>query len=176
MMDCPTRRFTLLDGMILTAATAVGLGVARFHVGLYEGREIPFSDHPSRISLWVGFAWTVALIPLRLRAPRPPFRDIRRQPGLVMAIAVVSAGIFDDLLWTLLRNFSGHGSSVSFVLQLLVEPVEIAPWIAAGWIALAFSGGWRGEAGWIDRLGRLLGTLWIVAWIYSTVTSGAFDN
>jgi len=34
--------------------------------------------------------------------------------------------------------------------------------VAATWIVLFFSGRWRRSADWIDRMGRVVGVLWIV--------------
>jgi hypothetical protein len=36
------------------------------------------------------------------------------------------------------------------------------PGVAAVWLVLALSGRWRPEKSWIDRLGRLIGAMWIV--------------
>jgi hypothetical protein len=36
------------------------------------------------------------------------------------------------------------------------------PAVAAVWLVLALSGRWRPEKSWIDRLGRLLGAMWIM--------------
>ena len=36
------------------------------------------------------------------------------------------------------------------------------PAVAAAWLILALSGRWQPEKSWIDRLGRLLGAIWIV--------------
>jgi hypothetical protein len=41
------------------------------------------------------------------------------------------------------------------------------------WVTMALGGRWRGESGWVDRLGRLIGVAWITfallfAYVYST--------
>ncbi len=44
--------------------------------------------------------------------------------------------------------FVGYAQQVSFA-------------VVGAWLALALSGRWRTETSWIDRLGRLLGWLWV---------------
>ena len=41
--------------------------------------------------------------------------------------------------------------------------------VAAIWLVLVLSGRWRTERSWIDRLGRLLGVVWIAAAIAISV-------
>src|SRR5262249_17938993 len=41
--------------------------------------------------------------------------------------------------------------------------------VGAVWLLLALSGRWRAERSWIDRLGRLLGAVWIAAAIAAAV-------
>jgi len=111
---------------------------------------------------------------MRLRAPRPIWRRLGRQPGFVACAAIVLASLFNwiyDLfdyssmaypkrgLWYPLDP-SSWLRMVPFYTQ---SAREIAPAVAVAWVTLALSGSWRPEASWIGRLGRGLGVLWIVA-------------
>jgi hypothetical protein len=103
----PRRRFRLLDAMILVGATAAGCAlsqsVCRAMVGDLSWETVSEIWNPPNRSLgeWddlvertlvlacltmpLALAWTLALIPIRLVGPRPPFRRITRQPGMMAA-------------------------------------------------------------------------------------------
>jgi hypothetical protein len=86
---------------------------------------------------------------LRLRRPRPPLRDLVRQSGFVVCLAViVGTLIFVDLGWVARIDVSWEAILASALL--LFWPVLGLP-------------PWRSEASWIDRLGRAVGWGWIVA-------------
>lgn len=84
------RKFTLLDAMILVAATAAGLAFLRLF--LAEGRFFQGAPFQGQFTSYVlsGIeaaypfltTWTFALVILRLRQLRPRFRRIVRQPGM----------------------------------------------------------------------------------------------
>jgi hypothetical protein len=86
---------------------------------------------------------------MRLRSPRPLSRDLVRQSGFVVCLAVIlGTFIFVDLWW-----FKIIGDSLIFVqaaVLLLLWPVLGLP-------------PWNAERSWIDRLGRAVGWGWIVA-------------
>lgn len=42
-----------------------------------------------------------------------------------------------------------------------IPALIVAYAVGSSWITLLISGRWRAESGWIDRLGRLLGLVWI---------------
>lgn len=182
------RRFTLLDAMILVAATAAGLAGMRLYYPefLTEARYRP-DPHGWAISviLWVEaslplfLAWTLAFLVLRFRRPRPPIRRVLRQPGpaAVSAVALTFAsgtmtfagvaalrmhlyqGYFDNWLYSELAS-----------LKNLV-PFCCGPAVASAWMVLVLGCRWRSEPSWIDRFGRFLGWFWIVLtpfhlWIY----------
>jgi hypothetical protein len=85
---------------------------------------------------------------MRLRSPRPPFRDLVRQSGFVACLAVLAGTlIFVDLWW--LAIIGNSWLLVQAAVLLLLWPVlGIAPW--------------HSEASWIDRFGRGVGWGWIV--------------
>src|SRR6516164_1370010 len=91
------RSFTVLDGMILVAAPAVGLGVLRgmsvevdwagilgvlFARLDWTGESVgELIGELVRITMPSASATTMALLALRLRRPRPSWRRLARQPG-----------------------------------------------------------------------------------------------
>jgi len=86
---------------------------------------------------------------MRLRSPRPLFRELVRQSGFVVCLAV----IVGTLIFVDLRRFTTSGDSLVLVqaaVLLLLWPILGLP-------------PWHSEASWIDRLGRVVGWGWIVA-------------
>jgi hypothetical protein len=85
---------------------------------------------------------------MRLRTPRPPFRDLVRQSGFVACLAVIAGTlIFVDLWWLAIIGNSWLLVQTAFLL-LLWPVLGLAPW--------------HSEASWIDRFGRGVGWSWIV--------------
>ncbi len=97
------------------------------------------------------FGVTPIFFILRLRRPRPSWRPLLVQPGMVAALAMVFG-----LFW------------VTGLVHILM-PGQIdamtGPWIVIGgtvalaWVILALFRRWKAEPGWLDRLGRLLGAM-----------------
>ena len=86
---------------------------------------------------------------MRLRSPRPLFRDLVRQSGFVVCLAVIVGTLIFVDLW----SFAIIGDSLVLVqaaVLLLLWPILGLP-------------PWHSEASWIDRLGRAVGWGWIVA-------------
>src|ERR671932_1325509 len=77
------RPVTLLDAMVLIAATGLGLAATRAY--LTSLRAIPGIATPLRH--WLSAtspclaAWALALLVLRLRQPRPAYRQLGGHPG-----------------------------------------------------------------------------------------------
>ena len=94
--------------------------------------------------------WFLAFVAFRLRKPRPPLRVVALQPGMVALWAVV----FHEAIHTVFLTASdGYGPDLwpEMVLGCCVLPIA--------WGAMKLTGRWRPEPSWIDRLGRILGTL-----------------
>ena len=173
-MPNPTcRRFTLADAMILVAATAVGVAVARAYYVARMGVVAEFWAPP--ISMYFGYAtpllisWSVALLVIRLRRPRPRPRRIFRQPGTVaccaVAFVVVARPVFmiaDGVIGLISRDPNPFGlvNLHNFLYFFAGDGLGVA----AAWMALAIAGCWKPEAEWIDRTGRALGACWIALW------------
>jgi hypothetical protein len=94
---------------------------------------------------------TPVFLMLRLRRPRPPWRVLLVQPGMVAALAMVFG-----LLWVT--------GLVHILLPGLMDAFTM-PWIAVGgsvavaWVALVLLRRWKAERGWVDRMGRLMGAM-----------------
>jgi hypothetical protein len=124
---------------------------------------------PLQRSLLYGFHFTSAvqtcMIPIffivRLRRPRPRWRTLVSQPGVVAVLAMVFGG-----LWV-----TGW---VHILLPGRIDSLR-GPWIVVGstvavaWLILVLVRKWHAERCWVDRFGRFLGTLAIatafLAWI-----------
>jgi hypothetical protein len=95
----------------------------------------------------------VALTPvffvLRWRRPRPSWRVLLVQPGVVAGLAMVF-GLFWVLGWL-------HILLPDRLDSLSGAWIAIGGSVAAAWVVLALCRRWRAEPGWLDRLGRLLG-------------------
>lgn len=128
MVDKHARLFSLIDGMILIAAIALGFAGVRaesgdhyHHRALYTLYQSSVDTHavlnPSsayqRIwkvvasiqrSLPVVAAMTVAWLIIRLRRPRPSTRSLSRHPGFVALVAVLISLAF-NLVFGLIQLF-----------------------------------------------------------------------
>ncbi|WP_165228102.1 hypothetical protein [Aquisphaera insulae] len=179
------RPFRLTDAMILLAAVAAGLWVNRpdWAFALLRWRQ-PVDAHNAFVHLLdlvtphlaIG---TMAALAITMRPPRPSIRRLARKPGAAACMAALAAlvviacwlGItratgrvvtFDDHAtipghdgdW----DFPGSAFSGRF-LVLYGDRVGFA--VAGAWLSLRLAGRWRAEPTWIDRLGRIMGWLWI---------------
>jgi hypothetical protein len=97
---------------------------------------------------------TLAQPLLRLRRPRPPFRQLIRQSGLVVCLGVIlGTFVTVDIAWY--TGIDVIGRLPALVLVLLWPIQGIIPW--------------RTEASWIDRLGRAVGWGWIIVAVASAL-------
>ena len=183
-MTAPRRQFTMLDAMVLVAATAAGCALSRSAwasiVRAIDGRMFVYLVGGAILAGCFLSPWSLALLILRLRAPRPARRMIRRQPGLLASLAVVSVWVLYGCLatWDRVRRITEWSSvhlmrySASMPMELdgVVDGVtEITGWIvAAAWITLVIAGACRPEPSWIDRAGRILGACWIAIAVLMT--------
>jgi hypothetical protein len=113
-------------------------------------------------------AWSLALLALRLRRPRPRLRRLTRQPGMVagaaaavvLSIRMVNIGIMLGVYaaWVpetpVLAVLENYG-------ELPYIPAEVGCAVAAAWVVQGLSGRWHAEPSWLDRAGRALGFFWI---------------
>jgi hypothetical protein len=164
------RRFTLLDAMTLISATAVGLAGGRARLSLEKFHGVWWLYDLHYASVWMAIAWSLALLFLRLRRPRPRWRRLGVQPGWVAEAAVAGAILFvlaeivENNLYVVLWLKRGSHLGLTDLFKFAGRHAGIGvPYAVAGaWSALAFGGRWRPERSWLDRLGRLVGLYWLL--------------
>ena len=164
--------------MILVAATATAMGLAIHQVCF---PPIPLLERMTSISNTLQITklvvasvllyWTVALLILRFRQPRPPWRRLRRQAGFLACLAILFAvlnqfALGAHVLFVPSANQRFHVRG--FILGLAATHL-IAPAVVTAWVTLAVSGGWKPAADWVDSLGRLIGMTWLMLYGLSLV-------
>jgi hypothetical protein len=114
--------------------------------------------------------WSIAILLLRLRPPRPALSDLSRQPGtvaclaatIVFAIRLMNIGLALGVL-ALDGTFGGMSvlQQIEWIDAFRGTASEIGCAVSVAWIVQAISGRWDCERSWVDRLGRFNGTFWI---------------
>jgi hypothetical protein len=153
------RRFTILDGMILVAATALALAASQAAWPEFRRQERKVEV----AAIWLASGtWTVLL--LRFRPPRQNFRRLARGPGDAACLAASVAIIMTGLMYfvaTVKAQFTG-GSNVSLDEFPLIASVAAAPAILGSWLVLILGRRWRRAADWLEHLGRIVAVGWIL--------------
>jgi hypothetical protein len=191
------RKFQLSDAIILVTSTAVGLAIFRPYRAVTPVYWIPpFGFAPPFIGwvngLWsclvlaspFAMAWTLAILGLRLRRPRPRWRRLVRQPGFIaglMAALVLAFRLsgFATMQWRVGSDpglavwsarvtrpsgciVAGNFGYLSFDTDHFLGTMAMIGFaVVASWMLMLASGRWRPERSWIDRAARTLGWFWI---------------
>ena len=165
-----SRPFTLGDAMIFIIALALGLALARpaiHSLALGIGR-VPQSYYWTRAGvvqiarhlIIIVFVFLLFLLPafliMWLRRPRPPLRSMMAQPGFLACAAPVAVFLCSLPLYALAPSGLGQRVIDIGAQVLLVAAVPLA------WVCLIATHRWEPEPTWLDRLGRILGALWMV--------------
>lgn len=183
--DALLRRLFISDAIALLCATGVGFSIIRAlwdsFLGAYGYR--PVSGWTTQAILGrIPFAllvlmpllttWTLTVLLLGLRQPRPLLRHLPLQSGFSSCAAAL-------LVVTMVHLRFAARYAIEFTYQgYVIDPaassceafffIEFAPStfavvcaIVAVWITLAITRLGHAESTWIDRLGRVLGVLWI---------------
>ncbi|QDV35157.1 hypothetical protein [Tautonia plasticadhaerens] len=173
MGTLPRRRFTLADLLLLIAAAGVASAMTRAVMvrQTLRGPVDALLSVPVAGACWVALCASIALIPIRLRRPRPGWALLRDRPGFVASIAVLSGLVletFNDL--PLMLNYP---IGVESWLYAASFPSNVAPLVAVSWLVLAMGGRWSPgpESDWVDRAGLALGVLWLVGFAAAVVAS-----
>jgi hypothetical protein len=177
MRDSQCRRFTIADAMLLVAATAVGFGVDRIPGWILfpdlqergNAASLAFNYSQAIGEIQVGSipfltAWTIAFLVIRLRRPRPALRRCLREPGMV-GCCVATVGILVNALWVLMLAIAyAPDPTADFFYrggEVKVYALHVGFAVIGSWVGLVLVRGWTPIPCWIDRLGRVLGLLWI---------------
>lgn len=185
------RRFRVADIMILVAATAIGCAFSQ-GISAATGGELswqavykdvtevlrgpPFegwlltylhllTEFVVQTSPFIA-SWTVAFMAIRLLGPRPRWRRVARQPGMIAACAsLLSLALFGSIILgaMLASTFSGYAPDFFTVTEAVYfSHLFVSMSILVSWMTLLLGRRWRAEPSWIDRLGRALAVSWIV--------------
>ena len=174
------RRFTLADALILIAGLALVLSMGAHLLSLFADSvlKVVQTVAANRAYVWEHWPvfWRALRVPvattisyacqfagsliagmtpiffvLRLRRPRPPWRELLLRPGTASGLAIVFG-----LFWVL------GLAQIAFPdrLDSIAGPfIAIGGTVAAVWLILLLCRRWNAEPGWVDRLGRLLGAI-----------------
>ncbi len=163
------RRFSLAHGMILIAASAVGMALmrlffqsaSRVSVGgnpFYNAQLNLFSFSPMLM------VWSITLLFLQLRQPRSPIRELAGTPGFgaVCATACVTIVHFSRMgIEAILDPKHSFLAEPFFILFSSMVPFVTLS-IVPVWLLVALGGRWNRSMDWRERLGRVVGWSWIV--------------
>lgn len=175
------RRFTLLDAMILVAASAVAFLLARSVFNNWYVKRLPNWGEILAIVIAILTTWTPTVLFLKLRSPRPTLRRLSKQPDFVATLAATSILCLEALglaiLW--LVRIARRGvwakqgrpirtptlDSYWWIEVVIMFTGAIGAAVLASWVVLVVSGRHRASWGWLDLLGRTLGGLWVALFI-----------
>ncbi len=157
--------------MLLIAAVAIGIVGIRNCDAQMRAAQIDPGSLVNRfvVSSPMLMSLSAALLFAGLSPPRRRWSELGRRPGftacwvttLVTAIETVSRfAVHPDAL-TSLDNFI-HSFDYGFFWP---ATAQVGFGVLIAWTTLALAGRWRSEASWIDRSGRVLGVVWILAFL-----------
>lgn len=174
------RRFTIADVMILVVATAVGSLFAKSFLPGFSRQLRYLSRQPigAGTMFATGVAWLhgpgscvvvplmLATLAIRLRRPRPSWRRITHQPGFAACAAMFCSLIPGILLYASIRHRPGFARRADSFDQVWYQMTHwTEPAVLGAWFTMGMTGRSRSEPGWIDRLGRLLGSYWVAMFV-----------
>jgi hypothetical protein len=163
--------------MILVGATGVMSWVYRewflldggpFSLGTLED-ALDFAGWVERLTPCLA-VWSMAVLVVTLRGPRPSLRRLSRRPGFVAVLTVslvvvtgLPIGIMSDLAIRAAQGIElqSFDPGIAGLYQLGNLPPRITTAVTVAWLVQAMTRRWRPDPGWPDRLGRLTGFAWI---------------
>lgn len=168
-------RLSLLDAMVMIAATALGILPARWTLG--EHQKTKFSNLAQRVVYAANdflppvlVAWSVAVLILGLVGHRLSRRAIARRPGFIACLTAVL--------------FTVYAVAVSFMFRVLQDPEQIGqhylnllftlsnyvgPSIAGAWLVHALIGSRFFRATGVELMGCLVGLGWVGMFFITTM-------
>jgi hypothetical protein len=187
MRETPTRRFNLGDAMVMIAAITPGLVLIR--VGMRHGLFVigcltETGGRPSSLARQLveffnvgGGCILAGLVPavliLGLYKAQPSRREAARGPGLVACLVALATSIL-PLVWfagtVLVESRRPVPSySVAFNNMFVRWMFAAGSMILGAWIAMAIQGRWRPSPTWTDRAGCVLGSCFVLIYLYSEI-------
>ena len=186
-------RINALDLIILAAFTGGGVAwyAASAHydaiagagahrpAGLSWARLIVHRE-AFRCSAYLLLAWTVAFAVMRLRASRPPLRELSSRAGtsaVLAALVIITCNLVEWAATLGAMNVLSRHERVRIVvpnsrlisdwrgaLQLLLVDIRglIGTGVVAVWLILAFGGQLRVRDGWLEAFGTFVGVGWVL--------------
>ena len=171
MLTSTRRRITLLDLLMLIAATAVGLTLLR--ISIKGMQDLPLARSAgalaaSRITAGQTYAscflapWSLALLALDLRGSRTSLQRAERGPGFI-ACAAATTGVALYLVACSIQFAMGRLSLSPAALWRITSAFvnSAALMVAGAWLSLVLDSRWRAETNWIGWAGRVVGFGWI---------------
>jgi hypothetical protein len=163
------RRFSLLDAMLVIAATGVGITAIQAILRMMRRVQIGFGTY----SIWFILAspmvgmWCLALLLASLFRQRGQRRRLFRMPGVTASctIWIVFLGSNWGWIWRKPGVLPRPDSVAVYMFwNLTTHWGGLA--ILAVWITQAVAGCWRPAPVWIDQSGRLFGLFWVGAYVF----------
>jgi len=125
MEPTPRRKFTLIDAMVLIAATALALVPIHYIYAAVGVFDLPTdSSLDSFLIIMMGvyailipllITLSLALWLLRLRRPRPRFRQVFRQPGMAASTAILLAALLSLVRFCVFLAIMVHSVQAPFL-------------------------------------------------------------
>jgi hypothetical protein len=172
------RYFNLSDAIILIAAVAVGLALAKPATDTLAARKpaltgTSVAPPPSCVLLFgtpTLAACALATVGISLRRPRPSLPHLARSPGFI-ANASGLLGVAFACLHYLVQVLIGFGSAPMKYVHLLalMIPGSVAYFVMGAALAMALRGDWLPRPTWVDWLGWVFGLAWIGLALFSWV-------
>jgi hypothetical protein len=175
------RKFTVIDAILLIAATALGF-VPMKRLFYANGASV-------RPEVWtvasayeyapllvmslapMVIAWSAALWLLRLADPRPAVWQTFRQPGMAATTAILISALYFLIkftYWAGVLHFQ-QGIKASEIADMYLSPMCWSRYLNSGdisvpvvWMILWLGRVGRPEPSWIDRSGRVLGIYCVI--------------
>jgi hypothetical protein len=172
------RKFSLLDAMVVIAATAAGLAIDRIawldiirwgdpNLKSFRG----FTILVIILSVPVAAMWTTATLVLQLRHPRYRLRRLVRRPGMAACCAATSALAIDGGL-AVCAMLGTSGDFTSRLILVYGLPMMAGGGVTTVWALSMMAGQYRVSSDWSERLGRLVEFYWVMTipclgWVFT---------
>ncbi len=185
------RSMGLSDLIWIVAGVAVWLVIVRnygqtmrlgpgWYMDLWSLRKLRLNRHGLAL---FGFGLEVAsllLLMVRFRQPRPRWRRVWRQPGLLAsagAVVGMAIGLVGTVASSLAVTTGFYPAGWPSLLGCFRGSLSCgAPGVVGAWLALGLSGRWRAERSALDRLGRLVGWLWLAEFVIAEILQAKWDS